>query len=822
MKNLLLFVLALIANVTVSAQQTLPDATLVADGDIVEYTTGGSDIWSKIFVPKDHRLRITCLEGLCLDARLYAEDSDGTGLSEGYSINIADSTYSCRSGMMENTETSNVFDSDTYVYVNVSLMEKPLLRLAYSVEKKKAVKPEKSREIAYGSVISGNDGTAADGNIMAYRLKTVPGKVAVIKCISGTMYGIAYKDDRNNGINLLKLGAGASGKATMTQGSDSLFIEIFQSSDDLSFTVTCEEVEQGTVTDKPIPVTFGTEVAQPEKYAGVAMFYSLDIESGNTVTVTCSEGEVSCMVSLKKEGKYETLAFFNAGPDNPGVFNTDQTGTYLINMQSETALRFTLTSAPSPAGSSASSAIEMAAGQTAMVGKTWAGMGNPGSLWYKVNLKKGETFYFDPTADALYAKYRYVPADGSKPREESVYDTFSPFTAYDGDGTLYIRFNGAMEDTVKLTPRVVRLPATYAEDALPLSFGGTVTLSPRIDFTPENGRCYAMNVRKGQLVRLKCLSGEVRTDFFMLRDGETEPSEIASYVYLQGPEEDADEPEEVTRIMPADGTLILKVVKQPTWSETAFTVSEEEAPTVIADVDNDDNFKPTDGEARFVLRRRFVKGWNQLCLPFNISTDELSETLGAGRIATLDNFFLYAKADTMLNVHFTTLDACSRETMRAYTPFIFCLDEEPAVSDYDFGVRDVTYKPSSVDCNDYIDNDVALFLANAGLYTRPVTCLVISGDGFKIHQPSAGTYNLRPLGCGMYLYDKEREGDFTKRMRVFIDGEMLQDSVADGVTDIQAAPSRVSGSAVYNLSGQRLAAPVKGVNITDGGKFIVR
>lgn len=137
-----------------------------------------------------------------------------------------------------------------------------------------------------------------------------------------------------------------------------------------------------------------------------------------------------------------------------------------------------------------------------------------------------------------------------------------------------------------------------------------------------------MNVRKGQLVRLKCLSGEVRTDFFMLRDGGTEPSEIASYVYLQGPEEDADEPEEVTRIMPADGTLILKVVKQPTWSETAFTVSEVEAPTVIADVDNDDSFKPTDGEARFVLRRQFVKGWNQLCLPFNISTDELSETLG--------------------------------------------------------------------------------------------------------------------------------------------------------------------------------------------------
>lgn len=51
---------------------------------------------------------------------------------------------------------------------------------------------------------------------------------------------------------------------------------------------------------------------------------------------------------------------------------------------------------------------------------------------------------------------------------------------------------------------------------------------------------------------------------------------------------------------------------------------------------------------------------------------------------------------------------------------------------------------------------------------------------------------------------------------------MLQDSVADGVTDIQAASSRVSGSAVYNLSGQRLAAPVKGVNITNGGKFIVR
>lgn len=195
------------------------------------------------------------------------------------------------------------------------------------------------------------------------------------------------------------------------------------------------------------------------------------------------------------------------------------------------------------------------------------------------------------------------------------------------------------------------------------------------------------------------------------------------------------------------------------------------------------------------LVRSFAKGWTTLCLPFNISAEELSEDAAA------EEFNSY---DAESGLHFTKVSG----DLQARTPYLVWLPE--AVDNFTFTNKTIEAgAPESVTFEGvtFAGNYAAAFPLE-GLYTA---VLAEATTGTLAAADASATLNA--TSAAFTLTEEAAAGSLVITLE--------ECGAATGI-DAAASAAKSTAAAVYDLSGRRVQTAAKGLYIIDGRKMIVK
>ena len=104
------------------------------------------------------------------------------------------------------------------------------------------------------------------------------------------------------------------------------------------------------------------------------------------------------------------------------------------------------------------------------------------------------------------------------------------------------------------------------------------------------------------------------------------------------------------------------------------------------------------------------------------------------------------------------------------------------------------------------------FSSSATLYAGDKTKLILGADN-KLYYPSK---NINVGACRGYFIIPDAAANARGVVMGFDDGETTS------IQTINVTPNSQQDAPVYNLNGQRLNAPKKGINIVNGKKVLVK
>ena len=223
-----------------------------------------------------------------------------------------------------------------------------------------------------------------------------------------------------------------------------------------------------------------------------------------------------------------------------------------------------------------------------------------------------------------------------------------------------------------------------------------------------------------------------------------------------------------------------------------ITLSEDEteAPAAISGVD--------------VTVNRTLKGgvWNTLVLPFSMTAAQV--TLAFGANAQLAYFTGYTTSGENLTVNFE-----SRTAIEAHTPYI--LKVSSAINSFTVNSVDITEASNSLTVN--YGNPVAK-KAFIGTYVTatsvPQYSLYLSDNQFKF---STGTTKVKAFRAYFTFVDAY----YTAAPAIYLD----IDGISTGISALNLDADNVAGT-YYNVQGQQVAQPTKGLYIVNGHKVIIK
>ena len=207
---------------------------------------------------------------------------------------------------------------------------------------------------------------------------------------------------------------------------------------------------------------------------------------------------------------------------------------------------------------------------------------------------------------------------------------------------------------------------------------------------------------------------------------------------------------------------------------------------------------PEMAEVNYVSVKRTLKAgeWSTVCLPFSMTSEQLSTAFGDDvRVA---EFTGYSRRDGAISINFTDVTA-----MEANHPYIIKVTKDMT----QFGVSDVAINPQ---------NPVSSPSLNAsfvGTYTAstiiPVGGLFLSSNKFWY---STGATNTKGYRAYFDFTDKIGSG-LSSRVTMLLD-----DEVSTGIATLHH--NQDTDNEFYNLQGQRVSKPSKGVFIQGSRKVI--
>lgn len=234
---------------------------------------------------------------------------------------------------------------------------------------------------------------------------------------------------------------------------------------------------------------------------------------------------------------------------------------------------------------------------------------------------------------------------------------------------------------------------------------------------------------------------------------------------------------------------------------STVTLSENEtsAPTAISGVD--------------VTVNRTLKAnvWNTLVLPFTISSSQIATVFGDGtEVASFSNAVV-TRTDgktTGIKVNFTSLAG----DMEAHTPYII---KVPAALT-EFTVENATITTSAEPSINKGDSEE--YFKFVGTYTAntviPDGCLFLSDNYFKY---SVGSSKLKAFRGYFNFWRKLAGYNVVSAPAVRLD----IDGISTDISALELDADKVAGT-YYNIQGQQVAQPTKGLYIVNGKKVIIK
>jgi hypothetical protein len=215
-----------------------------------------------------------------------------------------------------------------------------------------------------------------------------------------------------------------------------------------------------------------------------------------------------------------------------------------------------------------------------------------------------------------------------------------------------------------------------------------------------------------------------------------------------------------------------------------------------------------DGQTRNVSMSRSVyNGWNTLCVPFSMTTEELNAAFGAG--CKLETLSAITKEGDVIDLYFTDVKA---EGVKANTPYLLHYTGETKT------VK-MLANETTIEAN---DAPSLLFVAdNAFLQFNGAAKHIEANEQDAMY----GIYVKDNAEAAFTLVTPETTGFYATRCFITVDGvknPTLKAHHGEMPTGINAIKAVNASDDVYNLSGIRQNSIQKGVNITKGQKVIVK
>lgn len=229
--------------------------------------------------------------------------------------------------------------------------------------------------------------------------------------------------------------------------------------------------------------------------------------------------------------------------------------------------------------------------------------------------------------------------------------------------------------------------------------------------------------------------------------------------------------------------------------------NETSAPSAISDVN-------------VIVNRTLKAGvWNTICLPFAMSAEQISSAFGSADIANLSSVTNVKEYNTdededvivQLKFGFTSVTA-----MDAHHPYLI---KVPSDMTY-FQVNSVSITSGAPEHNAGTTNNYKKFVGTYTPTSVPSGCLYLSNNLFKY---SGGHATLKGFRGYFYLRDNLYGWNTSSSRSIILD----IDGSTTAVENVKVKKTDVR-SDVFNLHGQRVVNPTKGVYVVEGKKVMIK
>lgn len=221
------------------------------------------------------------------------------------------------------------------------------------------------------------------------------------------------------------------------------------------------------------------------------------------------------------------------------------------------------------------------------------------------------------------------------------------------------------------------------------------------------------------------------------------------------------------------------------------------------------NVAQYDGQTRNVSMSRTVyNGWNTLCVPFSMTTEELNAAFGAG--CQLETLSAVSSNGNVIDLYFTDVKS---EGVKANTPYLLhYTGENKSIK--------VVAKETTIE----YEATPALMLSDGKAFVQFNGAVkhIEADEDTEMY----GIYVKDNAEAAFSLVTPETSGFYATRCFITVSGmhnPILKAHHGEAaVTAINAMKAEKTNGEVYNLNGVRQNGIQKGLNVVDGAKVMVK
>lgn len=215
-------------------------------------------------------------------------------------------------------------------------------------------------------------------------------------------------------------------------------------------------------------------------------------------------------------------------------------------------------------------------------------------------------------------------------------------------------------------------------------------------------------------------------------------------------------------------------------------------------------------EADVTLTRTLqTGGWNTLALPFNVEAATLA-AINAKLAMMSGSMTVKELTSSSFENGTLTLNFANATSIKAGTPYLVKVTTPVALASMPFAGAEVSKTAVTV------ETTTVDFVPTLGLteVTGDPKEILFIGSGNQLLHPSSLPANMK----GFRAYFKLK-GDAANASSFSID---FGNGETTGIDSVENGKLKVESSEVYNLAGQRVAQPAKGVYVVNGKKVVIK